>query len=84
LYHVEFTRQAARDLRKLGHDIQRRIRDAIDGLKAIPRPPGNVKLKGQLKGFHRVREGDYRIVYAVDDPQQLIRVARIRHRKEVY
>jgi mRNA interferase RelE/StbE len=47
-----------------------------------PRPPGAVKLAG--RDDYRIRVGDYRIVYAVDDEEGLVIVARIAHRRDVY
>jgi mRNA interferase RelE/StbE len=55
---------------------------AIDGLAVNPRPPGAVKLAG--RDDFRVRVGDYRVVYAVDDSERLVIVARVAHRREVY
>ena len=55
---------------------------AIDGLGINPRPAGSVKLAG--RDDFRIRVGDYRIVYAVDDAQALVIIARIAHRRDVY
>ena len=55
---------------------------AIDALAANPRPVGCVKLAG--RDDYRIRVGDYRVVYAVDDDERLVLVARIAHRREVY
>lgn len=62
--------------------MRERIGNAIDALAADPRPPGAVKLAGH--DDFRVRVGDYRVVYAVDDTERLVLVARIAHRREVY
>jgi mRNA interferase RelE/StbE len=59
-----------------------RVQAAIDALAADPRPAGAVKLAG--RDDFRIRVGDYRIVYAVDDDELLVIVARIAHRREVY
>jgi mRNA interferase RelE/StbE len=59
-----------------------RIRTAIDSLAGDPRPRGAVKLAG--RNDYRIRVGDYRVIYAVDDEERLIIVARIAHRREVY
>jgi mRNA interferase RelE/StbE len=59
-----------------------RVRAAIDGLATDPRPQGAAKLAG--RGDFRVRVGDYRIVFAVDDGASVVIVARIAHRREVY
>jgi len=62
--------------------MRERIGKAIDALAADPRPPGAVKLAG--RDDFLVRVGDYRVVYAVDDTERLVLVARIAHRREVY
>jgi mRNA interferase RelE/StbE len=62
--------------------LRDRIRSAIDGLGMDPPPRGVVELAG--RDDYRVRVGDYRVVYAVDDGELLVLVARIAHRREVY
>jgi mRNA interferase RelE/StbE len=59
-----------------------RVRVAVDGLASNPRPVRVVKLAGRAD--YRVRVGDYRVVYAVDDAERLVIVARIGYRREVY
>ena len=48
-----------------------------------PRPPGVIKLRGAENEW-RIRVGDYRIIYEIDDDKRLIAILRIRHRREVY
>jgi mRNA interferase RelE/StbE len=55
----------------------------IETLATIPRPPGCKKLKGGDKEW-RIRVGDYRIVYEIDDTGRTVDVTRIAHRREVY
>jgi mRNA interferase RelE/StbE len=62
--------------------MRERVRRAIDALAADPRPVGCVKLAG--RDHYRIRVGDYRIVYAVDDDARLVIVARIARLREVY
>ena len=62
--------------------MRERVKAAIDGLAENPRPSSAVKLAG--RDDYRVRVGDHRIVYAVDDAERLVIVARIAHRREVY
>ena len=64
-YTIEFTRSAARELKALERAIQRRIATHIDSLAANPLPAGSKKLQGAA-GLHRIRVGDYRILYRVD------------------
>jgi len=73
---------AARAYRKLQPPLRQRIAAAIDSLAEDPRPPGAVKLAG--RDDYRIRVGDHRVVYAVFDDEQLVLVARIVHRREVY
>ena len=62
--------------------LRDRIRSVIDGLAMDPRPTGVVKLAG--RDDYRIRVGDYRVVYAVDDDERMVLVARVAHRREVY
>ena len=71
-----------RAYRRLHGRLRDRIAAAIDGLADDPRPRGSVKLAG--RDDYRIRVGDYRIVYAVDDDEHLVLVARIARRREVY
>lgn len=73
---------AAREYRRLQGPLRDRIRSAIDALALDPRPPGVMQLAGRDDCSVRVVE--YRIVYAVDDAQRLVIVARIARRREVY
>ena len=62
--------------------VRERVRAAVDGLAEDPRPPGSAKLAGH--DDYRIRVGEYRMVYAVDDTERIVLVARIAHRREVY
>ena len=81
-YHVELETRARRELFDLPREIQQRVSDVVEDLARNPRPSGAKKLTGQ-EGY-RVRKGDYRILYAVDDRQSPVRIYRIGHRREVY
>ena len=81
-YEVRLHPAAAREYRRLQGPLRDRIRSAIDALAGDPRPASVVKLAG--RDDYRVRVGDYRIVYAVDDAERVVLVARIAHRREVY
>ena len=83
-YTVSIERQAAKFLRGLtDRRLHLRLREAIDALTAIPRPPGCVKLQGSEELF-RVRVGDYRIVYQIQDAVLVVLVVQIGHRREIY
>ncbi len=68
---------------KLPRGEQKRIRTAIDALGTDPRPDGVTKLSGTSDSY-RIRVGNYRIVYTIDDGKLTIVVVRIGHRREVY
>ncbi|MDQ6911898.1 MAG: type II toxin-antitoxin system RelE/ParE family toxin [Verrucomicrobiota bacterium] len=82
-YVVEFRRAAEKDLRRLDPVVQRRVLRAVDNLATDPRPSGCRKLQGSDNAY-RVRLGDYRIVYTVDDAVLIVAIERVRHRREVY
>lgn len=82
MYEVRLHPEAVRAFRRLRGAVRDRIETAIDGLAANPRPRGTTKLAG--RDDFRIRVGDYRIVYAVDDTERLVLIARIAHRREVY
>jgi mRNA interferase RelE/StbE len=82
-YDLRITTSAAKALMKLPRVEQKRIRTAIDGLTADPRPHGVTKLSGTIDSY-RIRVGNYRIVYTIDDGELVIVVVRIGHRKEIY
>lgn len=74
---------ARRDLKRLHAEMHNRIELAISRLETDPRPPGSKKLVG-FENEWRLRVGDYRVLYVVDDSLKHITVARIAHRREVY
>jgi mRNA interferase RelE/StbE len=74
---------AKRELGSLPRSVQVRIATKIDELAADPRPMGVKKLKG-TRDIYRVRIGDYRVVYQIDDTAQTVLVTAIGDRKEIY
>jgi len=83
VYRILLERAAERDLRRLSAEIHDRIIQAIQALARNPRPPGCRKLTGTQNDW-RIRVGDYRVVYDIDDTIRVVRVHRVRHRREVY
>ncbi len=63
--------------------MRRAVAKAIDGLTSDPRPPGVRALTGH-RPYLRLRTGDYRVIYAVDDQARLVTVAAVGHRRDVY
>ena len=81
-YRIELRPAAVRALGKIDHQDRNRIRGAIALLAENPRPPGARALQGR-PGF-RVRVGDYRILYIIDDNVLLVVVVTLGHRSNVY
>jgi mRNA interferase RelE/StbE len=74
---------AERQPRKFDDQIRRRVNEALLSLEETPRPPGAIKLRGGENDW-RVRIGDYRIIYEIDDSARLVTILRIQHRREAY
>jgi mRNA interferase RelE/StbE len=82
-YTLRFKNSAAKEFQGLPTDIKQRVAEAIERLRFNPHPDGVTKLKGD-DYLYRIRVGDYRVVYEIDDPEKVLRVIRVRHRRDVY
>jgi len=80
---IEVTPRARKDLKALPAREKQRVAEQIDALRTDPRPTGHKKLKGR-EDFYRIRVGNYRVVYQVEDEVLLILIIRIGDRKEIY
>ena len=83
MYRVFLERAAERDLTRLSSEIHDRVITAIYALGNNSRPVGCRKLVGS-KNDWRIRVGDYRMIYEITDAIRIVRVNRVRHRREVY
>ncbi|HIY67562.1 MAG TPA: type II toxin-antitoxin system RelE/ParE family toxin [Candidatus Agrococcus pullicola] len=81
-YEIQVRPAAVRALKRIHRQDQARIRGAIALLAADPRPPGTKVLRGR-DGF-RIRVGNYRILYTVEDDRLLVVVVTLGHRRDVY
>jgi len=81
-YTVLILRRAQKELAQIPNPIYERIREAIRALAQEPRPPQCLKLTGR-EGW-RLRAGDYRVVYEIDDQAHTVRVLHVGHRREIY
>lgn len=81
-YELAFRKSVAKDLRRLPNKDVKRILERIRALAKEPRPAGCEKLSGQER--YRIRLGDYRIVYQVEDHRLIVLVIKVGHRREVY
>ena len=82
-YQVTVLESAAKEIRKLTPSVLQRIIPRIKALGDNPRPDGCKKLKGNNK-LYRIRVGDYRILYGIEDDIQIVEVTAVRHRREAY
>jgi mRNA interferase RelE/StbE len=83
MYTLLIKRSAERDLRRLPRAFFERVNERILSLRDDPRPHGVRKLAGALEGW-RIRAGDYRILYQIDDDAQTVTLVRVKHRREAY
>lgn len=82
-YRVAIASSAEKELNALPKKVIARIVTRLERLASVPRPPGCKKLKGGDKEW-RIRVGDYRAVYVIDDFAGIVDVTRIAHRRNVY
>ena len=83
MHQVVIERRAERDLRDLTPQVRDRVSNAIQALAKNPRPVGCRKLVGAEDDW-RIRIGDYRVIYQIADSVRIVRINRVRHRREVY
>lgn len=82
-YDVQIEDIALKELQSLPKPFPARVLKKIESLSDNPRPSGVTKLSG-FSTLYRVRSGDYRIIYSIDDIAEKVVILRIRHRKDVY
>ena len=82
-YAITFARSARKELERLGEPIGTRIFRRNERLGLDPRPAGCRKLEG-ADDLWRIRIGDYRVIYSVDDSGRVVDITAIRHRSDVY
>ena len=83
-YRVSIRKHALKELSELPKNESVKIIKAIDNLKEDPRPAGCKKLKGEQEYFWRIRVGNYRVLYKIEDVIKVVEVGRIGHRKDIY
>jgi mRNA interferase RelE/StbE len=83
MYTLLITRSAEGDLRRRARTLFERINARILSLRDEPRPHGVRKLMGASEGW-RLRVGDHRILYRIDDDGRTVTIVRIKHRREAY
>ncbi|MBG1267126.1 type II toxin-antitoxin system RelE family toxin [Nostoc sp. WHI] len=82
-YQIEISNRAVKQLKKLSADIRDRVNEKILELADNPRPSGVVKLEN-TDNKYRIRIGNYRILYEIQDDVLIVKVVRVGHRRDVY
>ena len=82
-YRLTFAHSAIKELGRLDPPIARRVMTSVEKLSRDPRPSGCVKLQGSESRW-RIRIGDWRVVYTVDDGARIVDIVAVRHRSDVY
>ena len=82
-YIIRIERAAAKELKTIPGKDQRRIAVHIDALKTDPKPNGAIPVQA-FQGHWRIRVGNYRVLYHIDDDELVITIVRIAHRREAY
>ena len=85
MYRIETaSRRVEKEIADLPAGVRDRVIRAIWRLREDPRSGGARKMMGEMRGAWRIRVGDYRIIYDVDDGQRLVVILMVMHRREVY
>jgi mRNA interferase RelE/StbE len=84
MYEILIKASAEKEIRRLSHEMRERITSAILSLRDEPRPLGVRKLKGRDEEGWRIRVGDYRVLYQIDDELRQATIYRVGHRRDVY
>jgi len=83
-YRIEIISRARKDYRAIPQPHKRRVRKAVYALASDPRPSGSAQMRGPFRGLRRIRVGDYRVVYKIEDDKLTVLVVRIGSRKIIY
>ncbi len=81
-YKIYFKKSVLKDVEKIPNKDLKRIIKKIETLSEDPRPPGHEKLSDQEK--YRIRQGNYRIIYSIQDDKLNVWIIKVGHRRDVY
>lgn len=84
MYDIKFKKKAYKELFKLPSIMIKKVAISIDELAVDPRPEGSKKLKGSNENLWRIRIGDYRVIYLIEDTIKIVEIRKIGHRKDIY
>lgn len=82
-YEVTFAKSATKELESLSASLIERVLRRINCLANDPRPVGSRKLSGSTS-LYRLRIGDYRVIYDIDDRRKIVDISAVRHRRDAY
>lgn len=83
-YQVQYTTQALEDLERLAADIRKRIVSKINWLGDNFEQIQPIPLSANWAGFYKLRVGDYRVIYEIDQPIRIITIDQVGHRRDIY
>ncbi|MHB8997347.1 MAG: type II toxin-antitoxin system RelE family toxin [Armatimonadota bacterium] len=83
-YRLDFSRTAIRGITQLHPQVNQRLKERILALADDPKPPGSRQLVGQPAGSRRLRVGDYRVLYHVDEEARVVTIMKVGPRGSVY
>lgn len=83
MYTIEFKSSVEKDFRKIPRTQQLKIWSSIQSLKSDPRPKNSRKLVGTDSDY-RIRVGDYRVIYRIEDDHKIVIIFAVDHRKDIY
>lgn len=82
MYQIELDPRALKDMARIPPRYRDRIEAVIDALGSDPRPAGCIPVKGTARGTYRIRVGEYRVVYGIQDAEKKVVVAQVARRRE--
>lgn len=82
-YKIFFSKPAQKQLSSIPKAALKKVAQKIEKLSSNPLPPGHEKMAG-MDNCYRIRQGDYRIIYTIQDKELIVLVLKIGHRREVY
>ncbi len=83
-YEIVFSKSSLKELHKIDRPDIRSILDKIEQLAIDPRPNGAMKLKGSKKALWRIRIGNFRVIYSIEDIVRIVQILAIGDRKDIY
>ena len=83
-YEVIISKRAAKEIKNLPHQEIPKIFQKIKLLADDPRPSGSKKLSGTEEDLYRIRSGDYRVIYSIEDVVKIVDIRQVGHRRDIY